>query len=309
MWNLQIHKPEIVQQVSWWQQSPQEILNDSVEKYNKIVIDLIKKDLLKDGIPQERIAELRFWVIWNIWIVIVDWKPLSWYKYSKENWIEYYTNLPWLQKDEDLWFWEKKSWYKLENWKLSKGWQEIHQFLSNWKINPDFVRWIDDIKFYSEAQNTFWLMKSVVEWDKIEFSIKWMHLSIVRWIMRIKDVMYFYSKWYVPEKDFEKLLLRAITELPNQCSDTRFNNLVLWRRDWENVTMEVKKDELDEYLHPTKWEPLITQKMYDNCLEKIEVRDKKINWEKWVKEQSKTERKIEWTRNWFVWKVKSILWF
>ncbi len=309
MWDLQIHKPEIVQQVSWWQQNPQEVLNSAIEKQRQTIIEWMRQNLINLWYSQEKIKTFKFEVVWNIWIIINSkWFLNSWYKYS--NWkVEYYTNLPWIQKDRFLWFWEKKSWYKLENWKLSKGWQEIHQFLSNWKINPDFVKWIDDLDFYTEAQNTFWLMKAIYEWDKIEFDVPSFYLSIVRWVSRIKDVMYFYSKWYIPEKDFEKLLLRAMQELPNQCSDTRFNNLVLWKRNWENVTMEVTKSELDEYLKPTKWAPLITQKMYDDCLRRIEARDRKLNWEKWVKEQWRTERKIEWARNWFVDRVKGVLGF
>lgn len=309
MWDLQIHKPEIVQQISWVQTSPQDVLSSAIDKQNQTIIEWMKQSLLKVWISKEKVWTLKFSVVWNIWIVISRWKLHSWYKYSKENWVEYYTNLPWLDKDEDLPFAQKKSWYELIDWKIFKKWEEIPQFLSNWRINPDFVKWIDDVTFYIEAQVTFWLMKSVIEWNKIKFDIKWMYLSIVRWIMRIKDVMYFASKWYVPEKDFEKLLLRAIQELPNQCSDTRFNNLVLWEKDWKKITMEVTKSELDEYLKPTKWPPLITQSMYDNCLKRIEARDRKINEMYWVKEEWKTERKIEWTRNWFVDRVKGILGF
>ncbi len=49
--------------------------------------------------------------------------------------------------------------------------------------------------------------------------------------------------------------------------------------------------------------------MYDEYLRRIKERDKKINEMNWVKEQWKTERKIEWTRNWFVDRIKWILGF
>ncbi len=310
MGTLDLQQPAIIYQVSWWPTSPQEILSSEVERQRQTIIELMKQYLLNNvWFTEQELTMVKFDVIWNIWVIINSkWNVNSLYKYS--NWkAEYYTNLPWLETDVDLPFAQKKSWYELKDWKLSKNWQEILQFLNNWRVNSEFVKWIDDLSFYSEAQITFWLMKSVVEWDKIEFSTKWMHLSIVRWIMRIKDIMYFASKWYVPEKDFEKLLVRAIQELPNQCSDTRFNNLVLWERDWKKVMMVVTKEELDEYLKPTKWEPLITQKMYDDCLRRIEARDRKINEMNWVKEWTKWEIKVEKTRNWFVDRVKWILGF
>jgi hypothetical protein len=40
--------------------------------------------------------------------------------------------------------------------------------------------------------------------------------------------------------------------------------------------MEVTKEELDEYLNPTEWLPLITKKMYDDCLEIIKKREEYI---------------------------------
>lgn len=306
MWDLQIHKPEIVQQVSWDQKSPQEILNSSIEQHNKTVIELIKKDLLKDWIPQKRIDELKFWVIWNIWVLILDGKALSWYKYSKENWIEYYSNIKWLERDEDLWFWQKESLYELKDWKLYFKWKEIPQFLQNWNVNPEYIKWVDNLNFFTDMQWIFWMMKTVIAWKKLkEFNLGYAYRSIIAWVVRIKEVMYFYSKWYIPETDFERLLLRAIKELPNQCSDTRFYQNWKWERMW----MEVTKSELDEYLHPTKWPPLITQSVYDNCLKRIEARDRKINEMNWVKEQSKSQRDVEKTRNWFVDRVKWILGF
>lgn len=306
MWDLQIHKPEIVQQVFWEQKTHQEILNSSIEQHNKTVIELIKKDLLKDWIPQKRIDELQFWVIWNIWVLILDWNPLSWYKYSKENWVEYYSNIKWLERDEDLWFWQKESWYELKDWKLYFKWKEITQFSQNGKLNLDFVKWVDTLNFYTQSQWIFWMMKTVMLWEKLKrFSIDYAYRSIITWVTRIKDIMYFASKWYIPEKDFEKLLVRAIQELPNQCSDTRFYQNWKWQKMW----MEVTKSELEEYLKPTKWLPLITLTMYQDCLKRIEARDRKIQEMNKIKEQSQTQRKIEWTRGGVVEKVKSILWF
>ncbi|MDR3150271.1 MAG: hypothetical protein LBU14_01230 [Candidatus Peribacteria bacterium] len=40
--------------------------------------------------------------------------------------------------------------------------------------------------------------------------------------------------------------------------------------------MEVTKDELEQYLKPEKGLPLITQSMYDDCLKRIQKRDKYI---------------------------------
>lgn len=305
MWDLQIHKPEIVQQVSWEQKSPQEFLNEAIEQKRKI-IELMKQDLLKDWVSQKKVEELHYDVIWNIWVIISKWKPHTFYKYSKENWVEYYTNVKWLEKNEDLHFWENESWYNLKDWRLFKNWQEISQLSQNWNVNPEFAKWIDDIKFFSTIQTIFWAIKTLNKWKKIDYvDVKSLYLSIISWVTRIKEVMLFYSKWYIPEKDFEGLLLRAIKELPNQCSDIRFYQNWKWQKMW----MEVTKSELDEYLHPTKWPPLITQSMYDNCLKRIEARDRKINETNWVKEQWKTERDIWKTQIWVVWKVKSILWF
>ena len=118
--------------------------------------------------------------------------------------------------------------------------------------------------------------------------------------------MYFKSKWYISDNDFPKLLKRAITELPNQCSDTRFNNLVQWEFNWKKITMEVTKDELDEYLHPTEWKSLITKEMYDLCLKNIQARDAKINAANKTKEV-KTNVKLETTKKGIIDKVKDIL--
>lgn len=312
MWDLQIHKPEIIQQVSWEQKSPQDVLNSAIEKQKQVIIEWIKQKLLEDWITQEKINTLKFDVVWDIWIVINSkWEIHSFYKYSKNSWVEFMINVFWLKNDSmrDINFALEKSWLEQRNWKFYRSWKEVNWFLANWSINPDFVKEVRDLIFYVDARNVFWLMKSVYEWDKINLDISPFYLSIVTWVTRIKDVMYFYSKWYIPQKDFERLLVRAIQELPNQCSDTRFNNLVLWERDWKKVMMVVTKEELDEYLKPTKWTPLITQKMYDDCLRRIEARDRKINEMNWVKEWTKWEIKVEKTRNWFVDRVKWILGF
>jgi hypothetical protein len=291
---------------SWWVVSPQEQLNKQLEEQRQIIIKWMDDDL-KSGWKYEQIKwDLKYEVVWNIWIVIYKWKPHSFYKYSKENWVEYYTNIKWIQKDEDLQFALGETWYDLKDWKLYKNWQEIQQFLWNWKVNPEFVKSIDDINFFTEIQWVFWAMKTVIKWWKLwNFNIHYFNSTIIAWVTRIKDVMYFAWKWYIPESEISKLLTRAIQELPNQCSDTRFYQNWKWQKLW----MEVTKDELDQYLKPAEWKPLITQSMYDNCLKRIEARDRKINGMNWVKEQWKTERDIWKTQIWVVWKVKSILWF
>lgn len=324
-WNIPQHYEEI--KPIWEQSSTQEQLNKLIEEQRKIIIKWMDDDLRSGWKYEEIKNDLKYDVVWNIWVVIYKWIPDSWYKYSKENWVEYYTNLEWLQEDDDLQFALKESWYNLNNLKLYQKWQEITQFLLNWRLNPDFVKWIDNIKFYAEIQNTFWLMLSVIGWDKIEFDTASMNLSIVRWVARIEDIIYFYEKWYIPKEEIQKLLIRSIKELPNQCSDTRLYQNVNWKRmwfevtkqeldaylSWKPITLSIKmwnkptEEELKKYIELTWWKPLITKELYDNCLKRIELRDRKIAEMNWIKEESKTERKIEWTRNSFIDKVKGIL--
>lgn len=299
MWDLQIYKPEIIQLTSWEQKNPQEVLNSAVEQQRQTIIEWMKKDILKDWISPKRVEELQYDVIWNIWVIVSRGKLAYLYKYSKDNWVEFYTTFPDLQKSRFLQFALRETWLDLKDWKLYRWEKEIPQFLQNWGVNPEFVRWIDHINFYDEIQNSFWLMKSVMKWNKIEFSYNWMYASILSWVMRIKDVMYFAwkkdfvsvdEKWTkFTDEEIKKLLTRAIQELPNQCSDTRFVKNARWVEMW----MEVTKSELDEYLHPTQWLPLITQAMYDDCLRRIEIRDRKIQQERDIKQQSQSERKIE----------------
>ena len=293
----------LMQEVSWIEQKkPQEI----IEQYRKNVIDWMKQDLRTDlRFTEEELNLLRFDVVWNIWVIINNkWEISFFYKYSREKWVEYYTNVEWLEKNEDLPFWESESWYELNNWKLFKQWAEISQFLSNWWINPDFVKWVDNINFYADIQRVFWMVKSIENWKwLLEFNSNSLKNTIISWVTRIKDVVYFAWKWYVPEADIKSLLHRAILELPNQCSDTRFYQTAQGVRMW----MEVTKEELDEYLNPTEWAPLITQSIYDECLKRIEVRDKKIAEMNWVRETSKAERKIENERMGVLEKVKWIL--
>lgn len=309
MWALDLQQPAIIHQVSWWPQKPQEVLSSAIEQQRQIIIEWMKQYLLKNvWFTEQELTKLKFDVVWDIWIIINSkWFLNSWYKYSKETWLEFYTTLPDIEKDEDLPFALKETWYELKDWKLFIWRKELPQFLPNWSVNPVFVRWIDDINFYTEVWSILWLMKTIEWWKKLtEFDVDSFYFSILAGVTRIKDVMYFAWKWYIPKKeDVLRLLKRAVQELPNQCSDMRF----VRNPKWQEVWMEVTKQELDEYLHPTEWSPLITQKMYDDCLKRIEARDRKINEMNWVKEQSRTERKIEWTRNWFVDRVKGILGF
>jgi hypothetical protein len=62
----------------------------------------------------------------------------------------------------------------------------------------------------------------------------------------------------------------------------RFYKNALWERMW----MEVTKEELDQYLKPEEWDPLITQEMYNNCLERIKARDKYIAERKSTREET-----------------------
>lgn len=305
MWDLQISKPEIIQQVSWEQKSPQEVLNSVVEQQRQTIIEWMKRDILRDWISPKRVEELQYDVIWNIWVIVSRGKLAYLYKYSKENWVEFYTTFPWLQKDDDLPFALKETWYELKDWKLFIWWKEIPQFLWNSQINPVFVKWIDDINFYANIQWIFWMVKVIQKWKKLEeFSISYFEKTIIWWLSRIKDVMYFAWKWYIPQKkDVLRLLKRAVQELPNQCSDMRF----VRNPKWQDVWMEVTKQELDEYLHPTEWAPLITQKVYNDCLKRIEARDRKIQEEQRLKEWTRSEIKIEKERKWFADKAMEII--
>lgn len=318
MWALDLQQPAIIHQVSWWpQSSPQEIVKSAVEQQRQIIIEWIKQNLLRLWYSQEKINTFRFEVIWDTWIIINSkWLLNSWYKYSKENWAEFYTTFPDLQKSRSIKFALRETWYELKDWKLFIWGKEIPQFLQNWSVNPNFVRWIDNINFYDEINETFWLMKSVIKWDTIVFDYEWMYQSIVSWVMRIKDVMYFAwkrslvsvdEKWTkLTDEEIKKLLKRAIEELPNQCSDTRFVKNARWVEMW----MEVTKQELDEYLHPTEWVPFITQKMYDECLKRIQVRDRKIQEEQKLREWTRWEVKFEKARKSFSDRAMDILkWF
>lgn len=309
MWDLQIHKPEIVQQISWSQQNHQEILNSAIEDQKKLVADLIKKDFLEDWVSQEKINKLRFDLIWNIWVVINSkWEVHSLYKYSRTNWAEFYVTTSYIFKEDDSQERALKAGYEVKDWKIYKKWVEILQFLSNWKVNSEFVKAVDNISFMLDMRYTYWTQKAVKAWIKLKWHTdmtKEIKESIVSWVMRIKDVIFYAGKWYIPEKNIPILLTRAIEELPNQCSDMRFYQDANGIRIWAEVT----KEELDQYLKPAEWKLLITQSMYNDCLKRIEVRNWKINEMNWVKEQSRSQRDVEKTRNWFVDRVKWILWF
>jgi hypothetical protein len=129
--------------------------------YKQKVIGIMKEDLLKDWISQERMNESKFWVVWNIWVLIADWKPLQ------DNWIEYFSNLPWLEEDSDLQFALWETWYQMKEWKIFRNWQEIPQFLENWNINPKFVEAVDNLSFYADIQWVFWMVKAIKNWKKI----------------------------------------------------------------------------------------------------------------------------------------------
>lgn len=308
-------------------ENPLEQAERQLEEQRRVIIKWMDDDL-RSGTKYEKIKwELRYDVVWNIWIAIYKWEPNSFYKYT--NWkVEYYTNLPWLLEHTFFYFWLRETWYEFKDWKLSKNWQEIPQFITNWNVNPEFVKAISDIDFYAEIQDIFWLMKSIDNWKKVE----WLdgdsfNFSIIRWVSRIEDVMYFYVKWYLNEEETRKLLLRAIEELPNQCSDTRFYKNWKWEFMWLEVTkieldayltwtpvtkslrrwIKLTDEELKRYIDLTNWKPLITQKVYDECLRRIEARDKKINDMNWVKKQWQVDREIWKTQIWVVWKVLWIL--
>ncbi|MDD3144739.1 MAG: hypothetical protein PHV23_01365 [Candidatus Gracilibacteria bacterium] len=305
MGDLQIQQPAIIHQIPGEQKNHQEVLNSVIEKQKQTIIEGMKKSLLKAGVSQEKIETLRFDLIGNIGVVINSKGEVhSFYKYGKDTGVEYYTSINGTFTDYDLDYALRDSGYQVKNGKLFKNGQEISQFLPNGKVNTEFVRGVDNINFYEEIQRVYGLMKTIKGGDNIEMiKLKSANNMIISGVARIKDVMYFAGKGYIPNDDIPRLLKRAVQELPNQCSDTRFYQTAQGIR----MGMEVTKSELDEYLKPTKGNPLISQKMYDDCLRRIEVRDKKINEMNGVKEQGKTQREVEKTRNGFVDRVKGIL--
>lgn len=295
------------------------IMDKVVERYMSDIMEEAKKEYqqkeqsMKDVIKKSKNYEklkndIKYEIIWDIGVVIYKWEPTSWYKYSKTNWFEFYSSIAYVFKEDDSRNRANKAWYDINNGKIYKKWVEISKFLTNWELNSDFVKAVDDISFMLDMRYTYGTQKTLKAWMKIEWTwdmTKEINIAIVSWVMRIKDVIFYAGKWYIPEKNIPILLTRAIQELPKQCSDMRFFQDINGARIWAEVT----KDELDQYLKPAEWKPFITQSMYNDCLKRIEARDSKINEMNWVKEQSRSQREVEKTRNWFVDRVKWILWF
>jgi len=279
---------------SWEQKETQDIFNSALEKNEKLrnfIIKWIKNDLLNNGWTLEATNTSYFWISENIWLQIYR-KSWNWhiYKYSKENWLEFVASLYWLKNDEFLEFAERESWYDLDNWKLSKDWKEVIKILSNWNINSEYIKWINNINFFTDLQWVFWMIKTLQLWEKLEKLDLWyFERTIIWWTSRIKEVLYFKQHWYISDEDFPQLLIRAIKELPNQSSDTRFYKNAKWERMW----MEVTKQELSQYLKPKEWEGLITQEMYDQCIKLIDRRNELIRKKEEAKESTKWNLKIE----------------
>lgn len=280
------------------------------EKHRKKeIISLTREDLLDYWVPLDRISTVHFQVVDNISLALNEkWTEWWFYKYSESRWVEFYMSLSWLKWDKSFKFALKESWHEYIDWEFYKDWELIPQFLESWEINPKYIEALDNINFYSDLQVYFWALKALRSWKKPDFSVESFYRWIVSWVVRIKELMEY--KWdgkithsLIPDKDFPKLLIRAIQELPSQCLDTRFYENAKWERMW----MEVTKQELDEYLKPTEWEPIITQKMYDECIELINKRDELIQKRKETVEQSKTGLKIEKEKKWVLDKIMSIL--
>jgi len=291
--NAQYSEQMVIDNPSW--QTREEFLTGINEKLqaerNEALWAIYEK--FKKSKKYEELKDVISFEYYN-WIVVAysDWKPKSFYKYNKENGIEFYMSLKELVRSESYDFWLKCSWYEDIDWKIFRNWEEIKSFLDNWKINPLFIKAVDDIIFYTDVENVFWLLKTLWEWWKLKkFESEATYQSIISWVSRIKEIVYFRWKWYISDEDLPRLLKRAIQELPRQCADMRFYE----KWDWERIWMEVTKAELDEYLHPKKWDPLITQKTYDDCVKIIEKRDKFIQ----EREAKKVDTKAE------IWKEMS----
>ena len=100
--NLNIDNTYINQKIWVENKLTQEKATEEIEKYRKNIIKLMDDDL-RSWKKYEKIKnDLKYDVVWNIWIITYKWVPNSFYKYSKVNWLEYYTNIPWLEKDGDL---------------------------------------------------------------------------------------------------------------------------------------------------------------------------------------------------------------
>ena len=211
------------------------------------------------------------------------WEIHWFFKYTESNWPEFYMSLSWLKWSDFFEFWLKESWHEYKDWEL------IPQFLKSWDINPKYIEALDNINFYDDIQVFYGILKALRNWRKPEwYTTKDIEMWIVSWVVRIKDLMEYKWDWetihsLIPDEDFPKLLIRAIQELPNQCSDMRFYE----NASGERMNFEVTKQELDQYLNPKSWESLITKSVYDDCLRRIEARDKKIEDRKRIENETR----------------------
>lgn len=305
---VDLHNPthyEIKQ--SWEQKSPQEIIDSALEtqrEREKKIREWIRNSIKRDV---DIFNTLKIWISWDIAVLLDSEWDWNVYRYSENYWVEYFTNMSSIINDEYIYERVEELWYTYINWLLSKNWKNIPTFLDNWEVNPDYIKAIADINFISDLHYIHWWKNTIEAWEKVEWDgfSEVFNLMIVSWSFRIKDIVYFAWKWYIPEKDIPKLLKRAISELPNQCGDTRFYQNAQWTRMWAEVT----KQEVAEYLKPTQWAPLITQETYDLCIQAIEKRDTLLQKQKEAREQTSTSLEIEKTRNWVLDRVKELLWW
>ncbi len=279
-------------------------IENKIERENKIR-SLIKGDL---DISIEEFNELKIWVVDDIAIILNENLRWNLYIYSENNWLEFLNWLLSAFEDEHASTHAKEAWFELKWKSIFKNWKEIKVYLENWEINPNFILAINKINFYQNLWIHYWVIKSIKEWkwDKVTIDIMSLKASIASWAIRIKDIVYFAWKWYIPEEDDVRMLLRrAIIELPNQCLDTRFYENAQWVRMW----LEVTKQELDEYLNPTEWKPLITIEIYNLCIKAIEKRDTLLQNQKETREQASSSLKVEKTKNWMLDKISDLLWW
>jgi hypothetical protein len=292
---------------SWEQKGAQDVINGVLEKENQrkeLIVNWIKNDLINTWWTIEATNSSHFWVYKNIWLQV--YKELDYwhlYKYSEQNWFENYSWLNGIFWDEYIVTYAKEAWYDIKDKSIYKYEKEIALLLQNWEINSKYIEALSNISFYQNMWMYWWMMKTIIEWWKLKWSLKYIDSWIISWAVRIKDIVFFAWKWYIEEKEIPKLLKRAIQELPNQSSDTRFYKNASWLRMW----MEVTKQELSQYLKPKEWEAFITQKMYDQCIKLIDIRDELIRKKEEAKESTKWNLKIEKEKKWIINKVYDLL--
>jgi len=332
--NAQYSEQMIIDNPSW-QSVSQDVIKSAQESFllkKKQSIFLMENELKTDWTSEDVLEKVKLDFVWDTLVLIYDWEVRSLFRYSEKYWNEIFFNLRIAREQnyngENFFFMSQYLAGYLEQWNkliplkntdfesidqvldesytptIQKKWGEINMFNEDWTLNGRFVRIFNDIAFYNDIAYLKTNKNAVKKWKTLDIPSDSIYQSIVSWAFRIKDVVWYYSQWCIEKDKFLNILKKAILELPKQCADKRFYKDSNWKRVW----FEVTKDELDEYLNPTEWDPLITQETYDRCIKIIEERDKLIKDKK--AQKVKTSAEIwEIRANWIIdWARKMIKW-